>query len=133
MQKRNTIQKELILNAVRSLKNHATADEVYALIAENYPSIGKGTVYRNLSNLVEDGQIKKIGIPDGPDRYDHNLTQHYHVKCTGCKKLFDADLQGEPDLKKYIFDTHGVQIISYDVLFKGVCPSCQNGKEMPSF
>ena len=53
MDRRNTIQKELVLKAVNELKRHVTADEVYDFIKKDYPTIGKGTVYRNLGVLVE--------------------------------------------------------------------------------
>lgn len=44
---RTTIQKELVLDAVKQLHNHATADEVYELVQSAHPNISKGTVYRN--------------------------------------------------------------------------------------
>ena len=58
MEKRNTIQKELVLNAVTKMRRHVTADEVYDYIKKDYPSIGKGTVYRNLSILADENKIR---------------------------------------------------------------------------
>ena len=52
--RRNTIQKDLIRHAVYEMKRHVTANEVYEFIKERYPTIGKGTVYRNLDILAED-------------------------------------------------------------------------------
>ena len=43
--RRNTIQKDLVRNAVYEMKRHVTANEVYEFIKESYPTIGKGTVY----------------------------------------------------------------------------------------
>ena len=51
--RRNTIQKDLVRNAVHEMRRHVTANEVYEFIKEAYPTIGKGTVYRNLDILVE--------------------------------------------------------------------------------
>lgn len=65
MEKRNTIQKELVLNAVTKMHRHVTADEVYDYIKKDYPSIGKGTVYRNLSILADENRIRKVEIPNG--------------------------------------------------------------------
>ena len=48
--RRNTIQKDLVRNAVYEMKRHVTANEVYEFIKEEYPTIGKGTVYRNLED-----------------------------------------------------------------------------------
>ena len=57
--RRNTIQKDLVRNAVYEMKRHVTANEVYEFIKEEYPTIGKGTVYRNLDILVEEGALRK--------------------------------------------------------------------------
>ena len=46
--RRNTIQKDLVRNAVYEMKRHVTANEVYEFIKESYHTIGKGTVYRNI-------------------------------------------------------------------------------------
>ena len=51
--RRNTIQKVLVRNTVYEMRRHVTANEVYEFIKEAYPTIGKGTVYRNLDILVE--------------------------------------------------------------------------------
>ena len=65
---RNTIQKQLVLEAICALKNHPTVDEVYKYIAEKYPGISKGTVYRNINTLVNTGMLARIVCPSGPDR-----------------------------------------------------------------
>ena len=42
--RRNTIQKDLVRNAVYEMKRHVTANEVYEFIKEAYPTIGKGGI-----------------------------------------------------------------------------------------
>ena len=54
MERRQTRQRQLILNAVHTLK-HPTADEVYAAVADAQPPVGRATVYRNLNLLAEQG------------------------------------------------------------------------------
>ena len=63
MEKRNTIQKQLVLDAVFRLANHPTAEEVYAEVARSHPTGGKATVYRNLGSLSEDGLLRHIKMP----------------------------------------------------------------------
>ena len=46
---------------------------MYEFIKEAYPTIGKGTVYRNLDILVEEGALRKVEVPDGPNRFDFIL------------------------------------------------------------
>ncbi len=79
------------METVRSLANHPTAEEIYEAIVQTQPSISKGTVYRNLNSLVEDGQLLKIGVPDGADRFDHNEKIHYHIQCAVCGAFVDVD------------------------------------------
>lgn len=126
MQRRNTIQKEMVLKAVRSMKSHATADEIFEVIRKESSIIGKGTLYRNLNILVQDGLIRKIEISDGPDRFDDKLDEHYHVKCLECKKLFDVDMDIMPDLINNIRSKDGMNFLDFDILFKGICSDCQS-------
>lgn len=125
MQRRNTIQKELVLKAVQDLRSHVTAEEVYEFIRKSHPSIGKGTVYRNLGILAEEGAVRRVEVPNGPDRFDFTLKKHYHVQCVKCGNIFDVDMDELPDLKGKIRDTHGMEFLDYDILFKGICPACK--------
>lgn len=125
MERRNTIQKALILRAVCELKRHLTSDEVYEFVKKDHPSIGKGTVYRNLAILTEEGAIRKVEVPDGSDRFDFTLKNHYHVRCVKCGEVFDVDMDEIPDLQKKIHDTHGMEFLTYDIFFKGICPECR--------
>ena len=125
MERRNTIQKALILRAVCELKRHLPADEVYEFVKRDHPSIGKGTVYRNLAILTEEGAIRKVEVPDGSDRFDFTLKNHYHVRCVKCGEVFDVDMDEIPDLQKKIHDTHGMEFLTYDIFFKGICPECR--------
>ncbi len=125
MERRNTIQKDLVLRTVQELKRHLTADEVYEFIKKEHPTIGRGTVYRNLKILVEEGAIRKVEVPDGSDRFDFTLKDHYHVKCVKCGDIFDVDMEQLPDLKAKIRDTHGMEFLGYDIFFKGICPACR--------
>lgn len=125
MGRRNTIQKELVLQTVQGLKRHLTAEEVYEFIKKDHPTIGKGTVYRNLGILAEEGAIRKVEVPDGPDRFDFTLKNHYHVECIRCGEIFDVDMDEVTDLSERIHDTHGMQFLNYDIFFKGICPACR--------
>ena len=125
MTQRTTIQKELVLNAVNHLHNHATADEVYEFIQATHSHISRGTVYRNLNCLAEEGKIKKLEIPNGPDRFDHICSTHYHIHCCKCGRAFDVDMEEISDLRDKVKDKHGFDFLDHDIIFKGVCPDCQ--------
>ena len=125
MIERNTIQRTLVLEAVNALRCHATADEIYAYISKEHPTISRGTVYRNLNRLAESGYIRKLEIPGESDRYDHKCNNHYHIRCIVCKRIFDVDMDYMDDPGKGIRDRQGFDFRGYDLYFKGVCPQCQ--------
>ena len=129
MERRHTIQKDIVLEAVRSLATHSTAEEVYEYVHRNYPNMGKGTVYRNLNVLSEEGAIRKVGIFDGADRYDFTCKEHYHVTCIKCGAVCDVDMDEITDMMKRVRDSYGMELLGYDILFKGICPKCKKQGE----
>lgn len=123
--KRNTIQRSLVYEAVNKLQCHATADEIYEAIAKEHPNISRATVYRNLNLLSEAGEICKIEISGGADRFDHRCHDHCHFKCEKCGRIFDVDMDFITGLEKNIRDNHGFSFSGYEILFRGICPDCQ--------
>lgn len=88
-------QREAIKNFLMSRKDHPTAEVVYAHVLKDFPNISLGTVYRNLSFLVENGQAIKVPCNDGSVHFDANVAPHYHFQCTECKAVIDLDFDGE--------------------------------------
>ncbi|MDR1687677.1 MAG: transcriptional repressor [Clostridiales bacterium] len=121
--KRNTIQRTLILNAVKELNNHATAEQVYEHIVKTHPTISKATVYRNLSQMADAGELLNIGSLNGSVRYDHNCHKHYHFVCGKCEKVFDADIYFN-DLNDRVTCLGGFNITGHSLIFTGTCKEC---------
>lgn len=126
MNKRNTVQRSLVLEAVKELRCHATADEVYNMIVQKHPNISRGTVYRNLNHLSDIGEIRRVEIPGGADRYDHICYNHYHTRCIKCGQIFDVEMEYIVNLEKHIKDSHGFEFTGHDIIFKGICHECNN-------
>ena len=124
MQRRNTVQKEMVLRAVRELQSHATAEEIAARVREENPTVSRGTVYRNLNVLAEEDAVLKIEVPGEADHYDHNTAPHYHVLCVRCGKVSDAETDGAPDMMARVRGPQGFHFLGCDVIFKGICPEC---------
>jgi len=122
--KRNTVQRQLVLNAVKELNSHSTADQIFEYVAKIHPSISKATVYRNLNLLVESNELLNIGIFQGSARYDHNCHGHYHFMCEGCNKVFDVE-GNFSDIIHRVGETDGFNVSSYYLSFSGLCKECQ--------
>ncbi|QSX06748.1 transcriptional repressor [Sedimentibacter sp. zth1] len=126
MRKRNTIQGQLVLDAVKQLANHPTAEDVYNYVVQLHPNISKGTVYRNLNSLSEDGLLLKISVPDAADRFDQTTHMHYHIKCMNCGKFEDVELEYMSGIDDKVSKATKYNILGHDIVFKGVCSECNS-------
>ena len=82
-------QREAIYNYLISTHEHPSAEVVYEFVRKEFPNISLGTVYRNLSFLVDNGQAVKVPCSDGTVHFDGNLMPHYHFQCTKCGRILD--------------------------------------------
>jgi len=121
---RMTEQRQVILDELRKVKTHPTADEVYAMVRRRLPRISLGTVYRNLDLLSESGLVRKLD--SGPQmRFDADTTDHYHVRCARCGRVRDLHVEPIPGLDELVETGHEFDIIGYRLEFIGICSSCR--------
>ena len=88
--RRNTPQRKLIREILAGCCDHPTAETVYARARAVKPGIGFGTVYRNLSVLADGGEILRLPIPGGADRFDGTVADHGHYYCHVCGAFGDV-------------------------------------------
>lgn len=122
---RNTIQRQLVLQAVQAMHNHPTAEEVYSRVAANHPNISRGTVYRNLGLLAQQGAIQRVSHLNAADRFDFELKPHYHFRCRKCDAVFDIDLPYKHKLMQEAQQSTSALVETCEIVFTGICPNCQ--------
>lgn len=115
-------QREAILNELQSRCDHPTAAQVYQGVRKVIPNISLGTVYRNLANLVESGEILSITVGDGYEHFDGDKSFHLHLHCKGCGAIIDSrvsqnKIKGLADLNGFLPET------SVCVVY-GLCKNC---------
>ena len=118
---RITNQKKIILEYLKSIKTHPSAEMVYLVVRKKLPQISLSTVYRILKNLKEKGEILEISV-DGVSHYDGEISPHAHFVCQRCKKIFDV-------FEKWVILKHKKlkvgKINTYQIYFYGSCKNCQ--------
>ncbi len=57
---KKTKQRSVILDELRKLMVHPTAEELYDIVKHKHKGIGMCTVYRNLEHFYKEGLIGKI-------------------------------------------------------------------------
>ena len=121
-------QREAILLNLSKRYDHPTAETVYLDIKREFPNISLGTVYRNLSLLSDLGEIQKIPVGGGPDRFDGNPVPHYHFSCRKCKCVLDLDMAQQEQLNELAGKNFPGRIEEHSILFTGICPNCMETK-----
>ncbi len=116
-------KREIIRAAIKNSRSHPTAEEIYNIIHKTNPEISLGTVYRNLGQLSEAGDIVKLSMADGPDRYDGTLRPHQHICCAKCGKIVDFDFDTK-DMEAAIFKQSGIRPDSCTINVRGLCCQC---------
>jgi Fur family ferric uptake transcriptional regulator len=128
-QRRNTKQRQLILEAVRKHRDHPTAEEIYQEVSKEHPRISRGTVYRNLRLLIEDEAIRRANVP-GVDRFDWLKKPHYHMLCLDCGNVCDAPIPYLSTLDQDLAAQTGYDILLHSAVFEGYCPQCRKNNQL---
>jgi Fur family ferric uptake transcriptional regulator len=121
---RNTKQRKMVFDAVQNHMDHPSADQIYRKLRDEDPKISRGTVYRNLNLLAENGEVRHVDMP-GVDRFDWRTEPHYHVLCKGCGRISDATLSYQKELDALLSEESGYKIARHTTVFEGLCPQCQ--------
>ena len=118
--------RELILELILQSHMHPTAEEIYALLKPDNPTLALASVYNNLNTLSASGEIRRMSIDKAPDRYDRP-TRHDHLICAECGALQDVVMN---DLSEQLTAEIGTDILSYDLQIRYICPACRKTKHI---
>lgn len=120
---RMTKQRQIILEELRKVATHPTADEVYRMARRRMPHISLGTVYRNLELLSSFNLITKLEMAGTQKRFDGNPAPHHHVRCLQCGSVADLELDLDLSIHADTLETD-FEIVSHRLEFLGICPRC---------
>jgi Fur family transcriptional regulator, peroxide stress response regulator len=123
--RRETKQRAAILRILRKTRSHPTADWIYEEVKKEISNISKGTVYRNLQVLKEDGGITELKFNGTLSRYEAKLESHYHFRCEQCERVFDIDGPVNNELNEKVAKRTGFKISYHQMEFRGLCQECQ--------
>ena len=128
MEKRENFSRKrtAILNALQETDVHPTADWVYAQLKPRYPNLSLGTVYRNLKKFCENGKAVSVGVINGQEHFDADVSRHSHFVCSACGRVLDIfEPLVEEETVAALEERYSLLIQSEDILFNGICPDCQ--------
>ncbi len=119
-----THQREIILEELKRLRTHPTADELYEIVKKRLPRISLATVYRNLEQLSAAGIIQKLDFVGRQMRYDGDISKHSHIRCVECGSVADVRTNPIQGIDQAVVDACGYKVLDYHLDFLGLCPIC---------
>lgn len=126
---RITRQRKAILDCLRGVDTHPTADEIYRMVRRRMPKVSLGTVYRNLELLCQYGEILKLELGGSQRRYDGNLKKHYHVRCVNCGRVGDILINPTSIPETFSLKHEEFEITGHRLDFLGICMDCKRKKK----
>lgn len=104
-----TPQRIGVLEAVYTLHNHPTAEQIIDFIHNKYPSIAIGTVYKTLDTFVKYRVINKVLTEGEVTRYDGVLKHHHHLYNEGNNEIKDYVNEELDEMLKTFFEKNAIE------------------------
>ncbi len=127
--KRNTRQRDAILNVLYSSGRSLSPVEIQAEASRDVPRLSLPTVYRQLKGLVEEGTLSPVELPGQSPRYEAPCEEtvtaaghhHHHFHCDVCERVFPIHACPGPmtDLAP-----QGFRVERHDLTLHGRCDRC---------
>ncbi len=105
---------------------HVTADRVAQLVGAKLGKVSKQAVYDVLAACVDAGLVRRIEPAGSPALFETRTgDNHHHLVCRACRLItyVDCATGARPCLTPS--DDAGYALDEAEVVFWGLCPSCQ--------
>ena len=126
---RVTRQKTAVLEVLRSTDSHPTAEWLYNEAKKRLPGLSLGTVYRNLNQLRDNGEIMELSYGNNQSRFDGNKDNHYHFCCDACGKVEDLRMPLIKNLETKAKSVGSFNVRGHRLEFYGTCDECAGARE----
>lgn len=120
-----TAQRLAVLGAISS-SPHVTAEAVAESVRREIGAISRQAVYDSLNLLVTKGIVRRIEPAGFPALYEDRVgDNHHHLVCRSCGRLADVDCAVGYTPCLIPSDDGDFVVDEAEVVYWGLCPSCQ--------
>jgi Fur family transcriptional regulator, ferric uptake regulator len=122
-----TPQRHALLKVIASHHDHLSPDAIYEITRQEYPSIGRVTIYRTLELLTKLNLVCRFHAPDGCHSYmmRRPTEHHHHLVCSGCGRAVDFTDCDLRNLEKKLAEQSGFIIDGHLLELYGRCQDCR--------
>lgn len=96
-------------------------------IDRRLPSVGRATVYRTLEQLEQLDLVHRVDVGGEVVAYERSdpSEHHHHAVCVRCGRLLPFEDSRLEQAIHAVGETVEFEIVSHDVLLRGLCLDCQ--------
>lgn len=123
---RATKQRGAITNALRSVAEFKSAQELHELLRNDGESIGLTTVYRNLQAMAEAGAVDTLRTDSGEAlfRLCSGEHHHHHLVCRECGRTVEVTDRAVEAWSAKTAAAHGFTEVTHTLEIFGRCGDC---------
>ncbi|WP_435747136.1 Fur family transcriptional regulator [Nocardioides sp. SYSU DS0663] len=122
---RPTRQRLAVAEAMASVDDFRSAQEIHELLGRRGEPVGLATVYRTLQRLAEAGEVDLLRTEDGEAVYRRcSDSHHHHLVCRACGATVEVEGPAAERWTTAIAAEHGFSDVSHTLEIFGTCPSC---------
>lgn len=119
---KSTHQRLAILNNIDDA-GHIDIDLLYSKLLENFSSLSKATLYRNINDLLASDIIEEIKLPQLKQQYEIKKEPHMHLLCKNCNSIKDISSNLD-SIYGEISKDNQFKIEKSFIVIKGICVNC---------
>jgi Fur family ferric uptake transcriptional regulator len=124
--KRNTKQRQLVIDALASCADFITSQQLHRNMESAGITIGLATVYRTLQTLAAEDRADQLRLPDGELGYRIcSPRHHHHLTCRECGATLEISAERIERWVDSIAEEHDFTDLDHVVEIIGVCLPCQ--------
>jgi Fur family transcriptional regulator, ferric uptake regulator len=122
---KRSAQREAILEAFLRAEKHLSVDDLYSLVHERHPEVGRTTIYRTLKLLTAAGLASELPI-DGQSFFEreYGRQHHDHLVCRFCGEISEFHHPEIERLQEQVTEEMGFTIEGHRHQIFGRCRRC---------
>ena len=138
MKKYQTEQKKRLIAFLAENENRQFSAEELSVLLEKEgddagKTPGKSTVYRLVSELTEEGMLRRFPRSEGSGwTYQYHRVSdcmgHLHLKCEKCGTLLHLECGMSKELLAHIESEHGFLVDNQKTVLFGLCAACRSAE-----
>jgi Fe2+ or Zn2+ uptake regulation protein len=123
-----TPQRLTVFRHLTAGHGHPSAEELYATVRRELPTLSLATVYKTLDALARIGVVRRVARVGARSRWDAGLESHHHlvcIECGGVSDVLDAQLDAVKRRAAAVAGRRGFEASGHVVDIFGRCAACR--------